>query len=173
MKKLYKLLLLANLILFTSCGFHLRGVVSSEMPPWFNNVAIIVNKAHADLKTRLIEQLQGFYITVCPISNNAEYFIILESDEYLSNISSVSSTTTPRQYQLIYTLWFKLQNSHYKDIIPLNPISVSRTVTINNDRILGSSQEEEQTKSSMRRDAVLQIINTLRKQHSKPPTHDH
>lgn len=169
MKKLSNTFFILIIMSLTGCGFHLRGVVASEMPPWFNKVAIIIDKANADLKTRLTEQLQGFYITVCPVEQNAEYRIIIERDQYINNIASVSSATTPRQYQLIYTLWFKLQTYKGEEIIPLNHISVSRTVTINNDRILGSSQEEDLTKSSMRQDAVLQIINTLRKQPAKLP----
>ena len=37
-------------------------------------------------------------------------------------------------------------------------ISISRQITMNHDRILGSEDEEAQTINAMRQDAVLQIL---------------
>lgn len=156
----FTLLLILNL---TSCGFHLRGVVAKEIPYWLDKISIQVGAVNPDLKTRLTEKLQNYYRTICYTGANAQYTLFLEQDEWLTNISSVSSATTPRQYQIIYRLWFSLTRHDGKVIIPLNYVTVSRTVTINNDRILGSGQEEDLTKSSMREDAVLQILNTLSK----------
>ena len=82
-------------------------------------------------------------------------------------ISSVSSSTTPRQYQLIYTVHFKLQQANGEEVIPTAYIVVTRQITINSNRILGSNDEEEHSKSEMRQDAVIQIINRLSR--SMPP----
>ncbi len=151
------------LLLLTSCGFHLRGMCN--MPRWLNNTSIIVQNANRDLGPLLSDQLKTWNIQVCPDAATASYWLIIEEDHFQQQISSISSSTTPRQYQLIYTVKFKLQQAKGKDIIPDSQVVVSRQITINSDRILGSSNEEEHTKNDLRRDAVNQIIERLSRAH--------
>ncbi len=162
-------------ILISGCGFHLRGMV--DVPQWLNNVAIIVQQAHRDLAPLLQNQLQAYNLYVNPDPNVANYWLIIENDNIQQNITSISSSTTPRQYQLIYTVRFKLQRAKGQDIMPSNQIMVTRQVTINSDRILGSNEEEELLKSEMRRDAVIQIINRISRSSSeatqRPSKHAH
>ena len=145
--------------LLVSCGFHLRGMV--DIPPWLNNVYIVVEQGHRDLGPLLRDQLQAYKVQVNTDPASAKYWLIIESDSIQRNIASVSSSTTPRQYQLIYTVYFKFQQAKGKEIFPSSPILVTRQITINGDRILGSTDEEAQLISEMRRDAAIQIINRL------------
>lgn len=147
----------------TGCGFHLRGML--DMPQWLNNVSIVIQNAHRDMEQRLNEQLSAYHINVCPDPALANYWLIIEQDSFQQQISSISSSTTPRQYQLIYTVHFKLQRAKGKEIIPNGQVVVTRQITLNNDRILGSTDEEEQSKSEMRRDAAIQIIDRLSRVH--------
>ena len=158
--------LLVFTLLISGCGFHLRGMI--DVPPWLNNVSIIVQQAHRDLAPLLQKQLQAYNIHVNPDPTTAHYWLIIESDSAKQNITSVSSSTTPRQYQLIYTVRFKLLQANGEEIIPTAQISTTRQITINSDRILGSNEEEELSKAEMRRDAVIQIINRISR--SLPPT---
>ena len=74
---------------------------------------------------------------------------------------SVSSSGSPRQYQLNYRISFTLQTAKGNDVIPLTPILVTRMLTINNDRILGSQDEEDKIIDDMRYDAAIQILYRL------------
>jgi LPS-assembly lipoprotein len=132
-----------------------------DMPPWLNKVAVIAQQGHHDLAPWLQKQLAAYSIYVADNPTQADYWLIILSDTMQENISSVSSSTTPRQYQLTYTVWFKLQSASGQDIISPSQIIVTRQITINSDRILGSNDEEELQKSEMRRDAVIQIINRI------------
>ena len=173
----YRFTILTLIVLaITGCGFHLRGMVN--VPPWLNNVAIIVQQVNRDLEPLLKNQLQAYNIRINADPALANYWLILEQDSIVQNISSISSSTTPRQYQLIYTVTFKLEQAHGKEIIPSTTIVVARQSTINSDRILGSNDEEDLQKSEMRRDAVIQILNRLSRRspeigkttpHSTPP----
>ena len=160
-----KILLLLITLLTTGCGFHLRGMI--DVPQWLNNVSIVIEQAHHDLGPLLQDQLEAYKIIVNPDPSRASYLLIIESDSMQQTISSVSSSTTPRQYQLIYTVHFKLQQANGEEVIPTAYIVVTRQITINSNRILGSNDEEEQSKSEMRQDAVIQIINRLSR--SMPP----
>ncbi len=141
------------------CGFHLRGMV--DMPPWLNNIAIILQEGHPDLGPLLQEQLQAYNINVVDGPSLASYWLFIESDNFQQQITSVSSSTTPRQYQLIYTVRFKLQSRDGKELISATPVVVTRQITVNSDRMLGSDEEEAITKHEMRRDAAMQILNRL------------
>lgn len=148
-----------SILLCNGCGFHLRGLI--DMPPWLTDVVIIVEKVHRDLGPDLKEQLEAYHIHVTKTPNQARYWLILEEDVEEKHITSVSSSTTPRQYQVTYTVQFKLQAANGKDIIPTSRVTATRLVTINSDRILGSNYEEGLLKEEMRHDAIIQIIDRL------------
>lgn len=155
--------------LLTSCGFHLRGMV--EMPQWLNNISIVMQNAHRELEPLLSAQLQAYGIRVNPDPSTATYWLIIEQDDFQQQITSISSSTTPRQYQLIYTVRFKFQRAKGQEIMPSKQVVVTRQITINSDRILGSTNEEEQSKLEMERDAAIQIIARL--SHAAENTHEH
>ncbi|MFW2571402.1 MULTISPECIES: LPS assembly lipoprotein LptE [Legionella] len=145
--------------LLTACGFHLRGMV--DMPPWLNNVAIVTQNAHRDLGPLLKDQLQAYNIKVSPNVTQADYLLIIEKDSSQQQITNVSASTAPRQYQLFYDVQFSLVSKQGNTIIPSNHVISTRQLTVNNDRILGSDSEETLLYGEMRRDAAMQIINRL------------
>lgn len=160
MRLLYRLLILTTFAL-AGCGFHLRGMVDADSIRWLNSVAIVIQQAHRDLEPLLRNQLKAYEIKVTSDPALAQYWLIIEQEDMQQNISSISSSTTPRQYELTYTLVFKLQRAKGAEIIPSNPVVITRQITLNSDRILGSKDEAELQKTEMRRDAVIQILNRL------------
>jgi LPS-assembly lipoprotein len=147
------------LALLAGCGFHLRGM--NNVPPWLNQVAVIVQEGHQDLGHWLKEQLEAYKISVPTDSALANYWLIIEKDGYRQEITNVSSSTAPRQYLLIYDVQFSITNRKGRLIIPSSHVIITRQVTINNDRILGSDAEETLLKNEMRQEAAMQIINRL------------
>ncbi len=163
MKLIGRFYLIFALLLTASCGFHLRGVL--DMPRWLNNVTIEIQNAHRHMGSLLSDQLRAYHINVIPDPSLADYWLIIAQDDFQQQISSISSSTTPRQYQLIYTVQFKLQRAKGKEVMPLSKVVVTRQITLNSDRILGSTNEEDQSKQEMRRDAAIQIIDRLSRVH--------
>lgn len=145
-------------LLISSCGFHLRGFI--DMPAWLNDVAIILESANHDLGPMLTAQLEAYHIRVSNDPQNAHYWLIIEQDHEDQQLISVSSSTTPRQYQLLYTVQFKLQEAKGK-VITAGRVTTSRQLTVNSNRILGSNDEENTLKHEMRRDAVIKIMNRI------------
>jgi len=131
------------------------------VPSWLNNVAIVVEHAHRDLGDNLAALLKSYHIVISPTPAAADYLLIIERDDTTEEIASVSSSTTARQYQLTYKVCFKLIKKNGEEIIPSTHVMVTREVTINNNRILGSNQEEALLKSEMRRDAATQILSRI------------
>lgn len=145
-------------ILLTGCGFHLRGIM--DMPQWLTNVAVIA-ESQDDLASNIVAQLQGYKVKVNPNPALASYWLIIQQSYFQRQIISVSSSTTPRQYQLTYTVLFKLQDKKGKEVIPVNQVVITRQITMNSDRILGSDEEETIIRNEMVREAISQVLNRL------------
>lgn len=157
MKKRVFPLILA--LLLSACGFHLRGLI--DVPEWLNNVSIISKDGNKELVSILKSQLEGYKVEVNPEPALAKYWLIINKTTFQQQIVSVGASTNPRQYQLILTIEFMLQTSKGQIIKAPRLIAVSRQLTVNNDRILGSNEEETVLISEMRKEAVIQIINRL------------
>ena len=160
--RLGKIILLLATLCLQGCGFHLRGFVA--IPSKFQNVGIIVGNVNRDVAPYLKEQLIGYRIRVTDDPRAAAYWIILEQDKEEQHITSVSSSTNPRQYQLNYQLTFKLQEARGKELISSTNVTTTRQLTINSNRIMGSDFEENTLKHEMRKDAVIQIIERIGQQ---------
>lgn len=164
---LRRLGLFALILLITGCGFKLRGMV--DMPLWLNNIAIVTQQAHRDLMPMIKDQLQAYHRRVISDPSQATYILIIENDLSQQLLTSVSSSTTPRQYQLIYTVQYSVVNTNGTPIIASNRVTVTRQLTVNNDRILGSDSESAVIYHEMHRDAVIQMINRLSKKSTALP----
>lgn len=156
MKRLIALLVIS---LLSGCGFKLRGMV--DMPFWLNRVAIVVQQGHRDLIPLLKDQFQAYGRQVVSDPTQADYLLIIEKDSSQQQLTSVSASTTPRQYLLIYTVQFSLITRKSTPVISANTVVITRQLTVNNDRILGSDSEGMMIHSEMRREAAMQIINRI------------
>lgn len=150
--------LVAALLSLSSCGFHLRG--SIEIPRWLDSIAII-HTGYYELNHLLKQQFEAYHILVQDDPSQANYWLFIQSESFQQQISSVSSSTTPRQYQLTYIVQFRLQSRQGREVIPSGQIVSTRQLTVNSDRILGSDDEEAILKQEMRRDLVIQLMNRL------------
>ena len=131
------------------------------MPRWLNHIAVIIDHAHRDLGPYLTDDLESYNLIVDSSPEKAQYWLVIEQDNLQERIDSVSSSTTPRQYELTYTVQFKLMHAKGAEIFSSTQISVTRQATINSDRILGSTQEEALLIDEMRHEAAIQIMNQV------------
>ncbi|BCA95284.1 LPS-assembly lipoprotein LptE [Legionella antarctica] len=157
MKK--KTFVFISVLLLSACGFHLRGL--TDVPEWLDNVSIISRDGNKELVSILKSHLEGYKILVNPEPALAKYWLIINKTTFQQQIVSVGVSTNPRQYQLILTVEFMLQTSKGQILKAPRFVAVSRQLTVNNDRILGSNEEETVLISEMRREAAIQIINRL------------
>ena len=157
--KLAKVILVFMTLLLTNCGLHLQGY--ADMPKWFNNVAVVNENARYDLRPLIIDYLRAYKINVCKNKKNANYLLVLIEDKMTDNVTAVSSSTTPRQYQMNYAIKYAVMKNNGATIIEPSSAVVTRQFTINSNRILGSDFEGDLLRKEMYKDAVAQIIDHI------------
>lgn len=146
-------------LLLSACGFHLRG--SIEMPKWLDDVYIISQTGDRELVSTLETQLKAYRIALNHHPEQAKYWLVIQNTQQKQEITSVGTGSNPRQYLLIYAVDFLLQKPKGKAVIPLSHVAVTRQLTVNNNRILGSNEEESLLIKEMQRDAAMQIMNKI------------
>jgi len=139
-----------------------------DVPVWLNNVAITGEAATVPFDTMLKSYLEAYHIRVTSDLPTASYWILINHMDYRQQIVSIGASTNPRQYQLILTIDFMLQDRKGRVISPPRQVVATRQLTINNDRILGSNAEEDEFIREMRQDAIVQILNILCKSNPRP-----
>ena len=98
MKRLMSLVCLLQL---ASCGFHLRGNLS--FPPNFQAIHLQVPPQGRTFKDKLKEEMRALQIHPAPSSRQGCYQLIIDDLKFNQQIANISSSTTPRQFQLSYT----------------------------------------------------------------------
>ncbi|HHT0593139.1 TPA: LPS assembly lipoprotein LptE [Legionella anisa] len=147
------------LLLLSACGFHLRGM--DNVPNWLNNVAIISENDDKQFISILQSRLEGSDVEVNPEPSRAKYWLIVNEVNLQQQIISVGASTNPRQYTLTLTVVFVLKTRAGQVINAPGRISISRELILNNNRILGSKDEESILIGEMKQDAVTQVIYRL------------
>ncbi|ARB93829.1 LPS assembly lipoprotein LptE [Legionella longbeachae] len=141
-----------------ACGFHLRGV--SNVPSWLNNIALISENNDKQFISIIESRLEGSKIQINEPSH-AQYWLLINEVNLQQQIISVGASTNPRQYTLTLTVIYILKTRKGQELTPPSRVSVSRQLTLNNDRILGSKDEESILIGEMKQDAVTQILYRL------------
>lgn len=159
MRQLAGLLLIT--LLLTACGFHLRG--QQDMPGWLKTIAIINESGNEELNQPLKAQLAVYHVQVVEDARQAPYWLVIKNIDYSQQLTSVSASSNPRQFQMLYRVRFMLQTPKGEIVRPLATLATTRQLTMNNDRILGSDDEADLLLAEMRQDMVLKIISRLTK----------
>jgi LPS-assembly lipoprotein len=142
-----------------SCGFHLRQC--PVLPPSMHQIYLISTIQDKELFSKLKTQFNANHVQLLHHPNGAPYWLTLSNFNVQRQIVSVGSGSNPRQYQLTMLIDFLLQTHQGVVIKPKTTIKVSRQLSVNNDRILGSNAEEELLENEMKDDLVIQIMNRL------------
>ena len=152
-----RLILIYCTLLLTSCGFHLRGTITGL--DWLSPIAIDMQQPDHILNIELQNALQSNNILITTIK--PKYRLIIEHHQFNTQLTSVSSSTTPRQYLITYSVQYHLISATGKIIIPSHNTLITRQNTLNNDRILGSETEKHIIEREMIHEIAYRIVHQL------------
>lgn len=156
-------LILSSLLI--SCGFRLRGMVNKSIG--FDNIAITNTSSVPDLTACLKSQLQTYGIHIINDTKKARYLLFLVKDSFTQQLTNVAASTIPRQYLLNYTLYYTvIEAKNNKPVIAEQQLVVTRQLTMNNNRLLGSDFEAALVIKEMHQNICARLIDSLSRQHN-------
>jgi len=145
-------------LVLLSCGFHLRGL--SSMP--FESLYIQASNPSVtiDIKRR-IEASSKTAILDSP--KDAQAILVIQNAKLRKIILSVSGTGRVREYQLRYTISFRVNDQRGREIVPDTKVEVNRVLPYSDSAILSAGAEEKMLLRNMKKDALLKLMDRLGK----------
>ena len=141
-----------------SCGFHLRGL--SSIP--FESVYIQASDPLVvlDIKRRIQASSKTI---VLDSPNDSQAILHILNARKRKVILSVSGSGRVREFQLRYSISFKVTDKNGREVVPIGNIEVKRVLPFSDSAFLASQMEEEMLIKEMKKDAILKMMDRLGK----------
>ena len=141
-----------------SCGFHLRGL--SSIP--FESVYIQASDPLVvlDIKRRIQASSKTI---VLDSQNDSQAILHILNAKKRKIILSVSGSGRVREFQLRYSISFKVTDKNGREIVPISNIEVNRVLPFSDSAFLASQKEEEMLVKEMKKNAILKMMDRLGK----------
>tara|TARA_Y100001936_G_C15895675_1_gene570464 strand:- start:160 stop:663 length:504 start_codon:yes stop_codon:yes gene_type:complete len=153
-----KLIAALSCLILVSCGFHLRGLAIVPFKTLYiqaPNTSILL-----DIKRR-VQSSSNATVVGNPKDAQATLHIINASHKKI--ILSVSSSGRVREFQLRYSLSYRIINQAGQEIYPITEIIVKQVLPFSDSAFLSSQREEKMLLDQMKKDAILRLIRRLGK----------
>ena len=151
-------ILLSFGVLLSGCGFRMQGEKSLAAP--LNRLYLQAPDPYGQLVRSLKEYLKISHVQLVS-KEEASTILTITQDDTSQELLSVSGTQQTRQYILRVTVSFEISNPEGLSLLPTQTLTESRTITIQSNQILGSSNETNLFYQQMRRTLAYSIINRL------------
>ncbi len=160
LRSLLKLMLIVLALTISACGFHLRGYADLSFK------TIYIENSQSELGRDLIRSMKNSGVKVVNNPELAEISLeIMHENKYkriLSLGSSVgTSTGAVREFELFYTVSYRLKDKGNKTWAHSQSIENRRDFSYADAEVLGKSYEEANLYDNMRSDTVRQIMRAL------------
>ena len=156
-------LALALCLIFSACGFHLRGSDGAYNLP-FSTVYMNLPDSSL-LAIDLKRQIRGIGTTaIIGDSNSADGVIEVMADPESTRgktILSINNNGRVREYLLSYTIQFRVRDNHGNELLKPTSIALTRPITFNETQLLAKETEEAILYRDMRTDMVQQMLRRM------------
>ena len=151
-----RILPLALVLVLAGCGFHLRG--QQQLP--FKTLYVPGGSGLSlELKRNLGAQARGTQLV--DEAKNADAVLTFTSQRTEKVILSFDTAGRVREYQLRYTVGFRLTDAKGLVYIPTNEIRLTRDISFNDAQVLAKEAEEAQLYRDMQSDMVQQLLRRI------------
>lgn len=143
----------------TGCGFHLQG--EKHLAPPLHRLYLQTPDPYGQLARSLKQYLKMSGVKLVSSPHDATTVLTILRDEPTQELLSVSGTQQTRQYTLIVTVTFEISDPKGLTLVSPQTLSESRTITIQSNQVLGSSNEANLFYQQMRRTLAYNILNRI------------
>lgn len=154
-----KLFVLMCCLMLSACGFTLQG--EKQLAPPLHRLYLQTPDTYGNLERNLKDSLKMSGVKLVSSPAEADTMLIVTSDNSYQELLSVSGTQQTRQYSLRLVVSFEITTPSGKVLLPAESLSDSRTITVQSNQILGSSNESTMYYQQMRRSIAAAIMNRL------------
>ena len=153
---------MAGMLLLSGCGFELRGKADLSFD------TIYIQGPNYTVAKDLRKALKINGVTVVNSADDADLLLDFLSEVYDRRILSLSGRGRVTEYELIYTLNFRLKNAGSELWGPAQTIEGRRDFSYDDTQVLAKSYEEARLREDMQADAVREIMRRLIAQKAPP-----
>jgi LPS-assembly lipoprotein len=147
---------LLPVLLLAACGFHLRG---QQALPFDSLYVPPGSPLTVELKRNLEAQAKSTRLVTDP--KEAQAVLTFTSEAREKVILSFDTAGRVREYQLRYTVGFRLTDAKGLVYIPTNQVRLTRDISFNDAQVLAKEAEEAQLYRDMQSDMVQQLLRRI------------
>ncbi len=160
-----RILLLLLALILSACGFHLRG--AAALPPDLRALAVTGTPENGPL-WRVLRDAIPAAGGILAGAANADAVLVITADRFDRRVLSVDSQGRAQEYELKYTLGYRLDSSDGKPLLDARNLTVFRQYRFDPDAVLAKGEEERRLQEEMRRAAVGRLLRQLTLRLSNP-----
>lgn len=144
-------------LVVAACGFHLRG--SADLPFATLNIAL---PQSSELRAELARTIASSSKTrVVDDAKDAQAVLSVLGDTQSKKILSLNSAGRVREYELVRTFVFQVNDAAGQNIVPRSQIVMRRDITFNDDQVLSKEAEEVLLWRDIQNDLLQQLLRRL------------
>jgi outer membrane lipopolysaccharide assembly protein LptE/RlpB len=152
-------IILCTITLLPSCGFHLQGEL--KLAPPLKRLYLQTSDPYGNLAHNLIASLKMSRVQLVSSPAEASTILVILRDETAQDLLSTSGTQQTRQYNLSVIVTFDITDVAGRSLAGPQTLSETRTITIQSNQVLGSSNEVNSFYEQMRRSLAYGIMNRI------------
>lgn len=141
-------------LFMTACGFHLRG----SMEQLAGLPALYLPEGATGLAGELRNAARASGAKLAENREDAQAVVTISGENMERQVRSVGSTGKVREFELVYTVNFDVQDKDGKALTDRQTIRLTRDFVFDETQVLGKEAEESVLREGLRRDAAGQIL---------------
>ena len=150
--------LLACLALLAACGFHLKGV--TRLPPAFASTYLEAENRYTEFHRAMLEGLRGAGSRVVGAGEEAGATVEVLADDIGQRVLSVSATNTPTEYEVYYTVRYRVRIGS-REVIPPKTLTQTRDYSFDETALLAKEQEQVIIRRALAHDIAALVLRRL------------
>jgi LPS-assembly lipoprotein len=152
------LLVLGLTLLFSGCGFQLRG--KAQLPQEMSRTQLVIGDQYSMFARRvrvLLEQSGVQFVS----SADATAVLEIPQNDVVTEVLTIGDNARVREYRISHTIRFRVLAKDGREIIPLQTIRQTREISFDEQQILAVSREQEYVKQSLAETLSRLLLNRL------------
>jgi LPS-assembly lipoprotein len=140
------------------CGFHLQGM--ARLPPAFSTTRVDAADRYSDFHRALTDALRVSGSAVVGRGAEAGATVEILKDESGQHVLAVSATNTPTEYEVYYTVRYRVRVGDREAISP-QTLNMTRTYSFNETAVLAKEHEQEVIQAALAHDIAALVMRRL------------